>query len=84
VAEPYLEAGPDPSGGNATYLTADQLGVGRLAASRNVEGEWVLSSADPLAFGTVAFKADDEQQAIEHAKAWLANHIEQEHPDLFE
>src|SRR3954452_20964888 len=72
MSEPYMVFGPDPSHEEGSrYLTADQLGVGRLRESINIEGEWILSSVSPANFGTFSFEAHDQADAEQKAIAWI-------------
>jgi hypothetical protein len=45
------------------YLTADQIGVGRLRKSDTIEDEWILSSVGPAHYGTVSFDAENHADA---------------------
>ena len=72
MSDPYVVFGPDPSHEEGSrYLTADQLGIGRLRKSDNMEGEWVLSSVAPAAYGTVSFTAEEQPDAERKAIAWI-------------
>jgi hypothetical protein len=86
VPDPYLAFGPDPGGdGDTRYLTADQLGLGRLSRAENPEldGEWILSAVAPAIFAPVSFEADDREDAEAKAIAWLEKHLRTERRDLF-
>lgn len=86
MSDPYIAFGPDPSGDSDTrYLTADQLGLGRLRREENpdLEGEWVLTPAGPAFFNPVSFRAEDQADAERKAIAWLDKHLRTERRDLF-
>jgi hypothetical protein len=84
MSNPYIAVGPDPAHDpNTRYLTADQLGVGRLQPSESIEGEWVLSPAGPAFFNPVSFEAEDQLDAERQAIAWLNKHLRTERRDLF-
>lgn len=73
MSDPYMSFGPDPSHEEGSrYLTADQIGVGRLRKSDTIEGEWILSSVAPANYGTVSFQADDQANAERKAIGWIA------------
>jgi hypothetical protein len=79
----YIGHSPDPAGKRDTFsITADQLEVAKLQPSQDIDGEWVLSSAGPVAFNNVSFRADNEDKAISDAKGWVDNYIRTERPDL--
>jgi hypothetical protein len=81
MTDPYMVFGPDPSHEEGSrYLTADQIGVGRLRKSDTIEGEWILSSVAPANYGTVSFEAEDHADAERKAIAWLTT----QHADLLE
>jgi len=83
MSDPYITVGPDPSGDpDSHYVTADQLGLGRLRASDTMPGEWVLSAVSPAIFAPVSFTADGLEDAKSKAAAWLAKHLRTERPDL--
>jgi hypothetical protein len=66
--------GQDPSHEEGTrYLTADQIGVGRLRKSNNMDEEWILSSVAPANYGTVSFKAEEQADAERKAIAWITS-----------
>lgn len=72
MSDPYMSFGPDPSHQEGSrYLTADQIGVGRLRRLDTIEGEWILSSVSPATYGTVSFHADDQADAEQKAIAWI-------------
>ncbi|TMK57869.1 MAG: hypothetical protein E6G51_04955 [Actinobacteria bacterium] len=74
MSDPYMVFGPDPSHEEGTrYLTADQIGVGRLRKSNNMDEEWILSSVAPANYGTVSFKAEDQADAERKAIAWITS-----------
>ena len=84
--DPYIIVGDDPGGDPDTrYLTADQLGLGRLRRQENpdLEGEWVLSAVSPAFFAPVSFEADSQEEAENQAIAWLSVHLRTERRDLF-
>lgn len=86
MPDPYITFGPDPAGDPDTrYLTADQLGLGRLRRQENpgLEGEWVLSAVAPAIFAPVSFEADDRPDAEGKAIGWLEKHLRTERRDLF-
>ncbi len=73
MSDPYMVFGPDPSHEEGSrYLTADQMGVGRLRRSDTIEGEWILSSVAPASYGTVSFDAENQADAERKAIAWIA------------
>jgi hypothetical protein len=86
MPDPYFAFGPDPGGDSDTrYLTADQLGLGRLRRQENpdLDGEWVLGAVTPAIFAPVSFAAGDQEDAERKAIAWLENHLRTERRDLF-
>jgi hypothetical protein len=86
VSDPHIIFGPDPAGDpGAHYLTADQLGLGRLRRGEKPEldGEWVLSAVAPATFASVSFAAYDLDDAESKAIAWLDDHLRTERRDLF-
>lgn len=83
MSDPYITVGPDPSGdSDSHYVTADQLGLGRLRESDTLPGEWVLKAVSPAIFSPVSFTADDIDDAKAKAIAWLDKHLRTERPDL--
>ena len=86
MADPYIAVGPDPGGDTETrYLTADQLGLGRLRKEQNpdLKGEWILTAVGPAFFEPISFEADDQEDAEGRAIAWLGKHLRTERRDLF-
>ena len=87
MADTYITFGPDPGGdAEVRYLSADQLGLGRLRRQENpgLEGEWVLSAVGPACFAPVSFEADDQENAERKAISWLEKHLRTERPDLLD
>ena len=84
MPSPYFEFGADPNGDrDSSYLTADQVGVGRLKPSQNMDGEWILSPVGPTAFNPVSFRAQDLDGAQSNARAWMDAYLAEHHEGLF-
>lgn len=81
MSDAYIYFGPDPAGDpEVEYLLVEASGVGRLRPSKNIDGEWALSSVAPGNYGTVTFTAEDVEEAKSNAIAWIRSH----QPELLE
>jgi hypothetical protein len=56
---------------DSTYITVGGVRIGRL---QRTDHAWQLSSVPPTIFQSVSFAANDKDEAVEHAKDWIAGH----------
>jgi hypothetical protein len=78
---PYIDADDVVIGNEPVIqIRADQVEVARLKQNETegLQGEWILSPAGGVTFANVAFEADDEEDAINKAKAWIESFFERE------
>jgi hypothetical protein len=76
---PYISRNEYP--GHAA-VTANQVEVARLQPGED-EGEWKLSPAGPVTFNPVTIEAEDQDEALEKAEAWVSDFARIQ-PDQFD